>query len=262
MLEKLKNSNKIDNPVDDKLLNDAINEYEKLLSYLVNIDIISKEQYNIRWAFVDLTEYDVDDNYWFYILFSTIIRLGELNMFSYIDPLLMALKIRGKHRIYNITNYLGQIYGIEMQNTVSLQAGTIDVDACIYGTYTDFIPRTFNNDIYINILKSDTVSEEDKNILRAIESIFNNNKEFFNKDRPISILTIKDFISFFYSYFRLNNMTTSHYTEVMSFINKVNNDLEYLDNKLDILRLKSFEDLLNIFMLYYNEPAKERRVIK
>ena len=35
MLEKLKNSNKIDNPVDDKLLNDAINEYEKLLSYLV-----------------------------------------------------------------------------------------------------------------------------------------------------------------------------------------------------------------------------------
>ena len=48
MLEKLKNSNKIDNPVDDKLLNEAINEYEKLLSYLVNIDIISKEQYNIR----------------------------------------------------------------------------------------------------------------------------------------------------------------------------------------------------------------------
>ena len=63
MLEKLKNSNKIDNPVDDKLLNEAINEYEKLLSYLVNIDIISKEQYNIRWAFVDLTEYNVDDNY-------------------------------------------------------------------------------------------------------------------------------------------------------------------------------------------------------
>ena len=57
-------------------------------------------------------------------------------------------------------------------------------------------------------------------------------------------------------------MTTSHYTEVMSFINKVKNDLEYLDNKLDILRLKSFEDLLKIFMLYYNEPAKERRVIK
>ena len=264
MLSKIKKKKYAQN-VPDKVLKDAIRTYDNLFDFLVEINHITELQNRARWDFIDIDNIPVSDDFAFDAIYHYLVILGKRNLLSYVDPIIVSIMMNGKNRIWEIKHYLCKLIGFS--NPDFSDKPNFNPEGYFYSLCYDIMPGIFTKSIRNKILIANSVSKEDKVILRAYERLCASYKPLFSKEKCFCLdfkkqKSLEFFLSFSYAYFRMNNMTVSNYGDIMMFISKIKKDLWYLYAKLEHSGISRNDEYLEFFKMYYNELLTGRKEIR
>lgn len=243
-----------DMEISDETIITVIQVYDRLYTFLRERNLVPKNTYKERYNFVYNKEYitNEEDNY---DLFKSLIELADKKGFYLLNYSMILAKL---HENYFFTHGGNNIERLDLLLTLYLTFFDEENELEDYyiSNHVNCLDEIINEH-YHDIIDSNSIDQNEKNVLIKINDIYLKDQLFRNYS---SFSSYHDyfipFINVSWAYFVINNKIIYEYNKVMDYLDTIYNHFDEVIFKMINSDIYEGSELLNFIKTLYDDKNK------